>query len=203
MQQLLYRLLNRLVRRPFTRWVDRQDAILQLGRLGALGRGVTVNGRIRLGNPAAVEFGDDVSVNPGFVALGTGPLHVGSHVHFGQDIWIVTDNHNFEGGRTLPYDSVRVTKGGVVIGDCVWIGDRVTIVPGVRIGEGAVVGAGSVVTADVAPLAIVGGAPARPIRDRDHDHYESLRRAEAYLNWPRETDLVLGRRVRIERGRTT
>ncbi|GAB04398.1 putative acetyltransferase [Gordonia amarae NBRC 15530] len=55
----------------------------------------------------------------------------------------------------------------MVIGPRVWVGANSTIVPGVRIGEGAIVAAGSVVTKDVAPNTIVGGVPAKPIREID------------------------------------
>ena len=48
----------------------------------------------------------------------------------------------------------------------VWIGQHVQLAQGITIGTGAVIGAGAVVTEDVAPYTIVGGNPARPIRDR-------------------------------------
>jgi maltose O-acetyltransferase len=51
----------------------------------------------------------------------------------------------------------------VKIGADVWIGGGSIILPGVTIGDGAVIGAGSVVTRDVAPDAIVGGNPAKPL----------------------------------------
>lgn len=53
----------------------------------------------------------------------------------------------------------------VVIHDNVWIGSRVTILPGVHIGEGAVLAAGAVVTKDVPPHCIVGGCPAKIIKE--------------------------------------
>ena len=53
----------------------------------------------------------------------------------------------------------------VAIGNHVWIGARVTVLRGITIGDGAVVAAGSIVTKDVPPKTLVGGAPAKIIRD--------------------------------------
>jgi maltose O-acetyltransferase len=55
----------------------------------------------------------------------------------------------------------------VAIYDHVWIGTRAMILPGVTLGRGCVVAAGSVVTRDVDPLAIVAGAPARRVGERE------------------------------------
>lgn len=52
------------------------------------------------------------------------------------------------------------------IADNVWIGGNSTILQGVTVGEGAIVAAGSVVTKDVASYTIVGGVPAKFIKDR-------------------------------------
>lgn len=54
----------------------------------------------------------------------------------------------------------------VEIGNDVWIGSNAIILQGVKIGDGAVVAAGAVVTKDVDPYTIVGGVPARKIKDR-------------------------------------
>lgn len=76
------------------------------------------------------------------------------------------------------------------IGHDVWIGDRVTVLSGCkRIGNGAIVAAGAVVTRDVPPYTIVGGVPAKPIRER---FPEALaRRVEATRWWELSlTDLL-------------
>jgi serine acetyltransferase len=61
----------------------------------------------------------------------------------------------------------------IVVGDRVWIALGATVLGGVTLGEGAVVAAGAVVTGDVEPYAVVGGVPARKLRERSRDlHYE-------------------------------
>src|SRR5450631_3790332 len=54
----------------------------------------------------------------------------------------------------------------VVIGNDVWIGHAVIVMPGVEVGDGAVLAAGAVVTHNVAPYTMLGGVPAREIRER-------------------------------------
>ncbi len=54
----------------------------------------------------------------------------------------------------------------VTIGHDTWIGHGATILPGVTVGNGSVIGAGAVVSKDVAPYTIVGGVPAKLIRER-------------------------------------
>lgn len=60
-------------------------------------------------------------------------------------------------------------KGDIIIGNDVWIGYEAVIMAGVNIGDGAIIAAHAVVTKDVAPYTIVGGVPARPIRQRFDD----------------------------------
>ncbi len=57
----------------------------------------------------------------------------------------------------------------IAIGDRAWIAEGAVVLGGVTLGEGAVVAAGAVVTKDVAPYSVVGGVPARPIRERARD----------------------------------
>ncbi|KQS65444.1 acetyltransferase [Rhizobium sp. Leaf371] len=74
----------------------------------------------------------------------------------------------------------------VTIGHDVWIGHGATILPGVTVGNGAVVGAGAVVSRDVAPYTVVGGVPARLIRDRfSRETADGMERL-AWWDWPHD-----------------
>lgn len=57
-----------------------------------------------------------------------------------------------------------------IIGNDVWIGYGATILNGVTVGDGAIIAAGAVVTKDVPPYTIVGGNPARIIRQKFSDN---------------------------------
>ena len=77
----------------------------------------------------------------------------------------ITD-HNHAMAIDSPMFEQTCIAAEVEIGDDVWIGANAVILPGIRIGSGAVIGAGAVVTRSVGELEIVGGVPARVIRNR-------------------------------------
>lgn len=90
---------------------------------------------------------------------------VGDNVMFGPFVMLTTLNHGFNDLET-PMNRQNPSTSPVIIEDDVWIGGHVSILPGVRIGGGSIVGAGSVVTKDVEPYTIVGGVPAKVIKNR-------------------------------------
>jgi acetyltransferase-like isoleucine patch superfamily enzyme len=106
-------------------------------------------------------------------------MRIGSHVSVGMmvmfDIFFPQDitigENSIIGYNTviLCHEFMRYEwrRGPVWIGQDVTIGANTTILPGVVIGDGATVSAMSLVNRDVAPGALVGGVPIRPIRATD------------------------------------
>nr|WP_271559595.1 DapH/DapD/GlmU-related protein [Algibacter sp.] len=106
------------------------------------------------------------------------PISIGSFCSIARGTNIQEYNHNTESITTYfikyrvfndAYGSDVVSKGGVTIGNDVWIGAGTTILTGVTIGDGAVVAANSVVTKNIPPYAIVGGSPAKVLKFRFSD----------------------------------
>jgi maltose O-acetyltransferase len=101
-------------------------------------------------------------INHGCVFDALGSIDIGNEVSFGHEVLITTSTHRIgtperRGGLVEP-DPVRVGHGA-------WVGSRAVILPGVEVGDGAIVAAGAVVTRSVPPNVIVGGTPARVIRE--------------------------------------
>ena len=118
-------------------------------------------------------YGDEYSLQAWEPQWDIDPLYLGDYVCIGAEAVILlggNHTHRADWFSLYPFadflDESYQGKGPTVIGDGAWIGMRAMIMPGVTIGEGAIVAANSVVTRDVAPYAVVGGNPAKPIRTR-------------------------------------
>ena len=116
-----------------------------------------------------IEIGNNTIINRQCYLDGRMGLYIGDNVSISPEVYILTLQHD-------PDDPYFSTKGGSVhIDDRVWIGVRAIILPGVHIGEGAVIAAGSLVNKDVAPFTIVGGIPAKPLKERSPKLFYNLR----------------------------
>ncbi len=105
-----------------------------------------------------------------------------------------------EGWEGAMQDKAYPFKGNIEIGNDVWLGYRATIMAGVKIGDGAIVGSHAVVTKDVPPYAIVGGNPAKIIRQRFSDSQIAALLALEWWHWPldkitRNVELLTGNDV--------
>lgn len=117
-----------------------------------------------------------VRINPG-----NHPMHRASQSHFTYRASAYFEDEAdeldfFHWRRSFP----------VSIGHDVWIGHGSIILAGRKVGNGAIIAAGAVVTKDVAPYTIVGGTPAKFIRQRFPDHVISDLEYLKWWNWEHE-----------------
>ena len=131
-----------------------------------IGKSITYYPGIRINPARNITLGDHVDLAWGVIITTGGEVEIGDRTLIGYRTIISSANH------TIPENKGRIFGAGhvpekVSIGKDVWIGGNSVIVAGVTIGEGAVVAAGSVVTKDVAPYTIVGGIPAKFIKNRN------------------------------------
>ena len=146
--------------------------LLQTGGAGTPDERISIGGNTKIRGGARiyamgghVTIGENCSVNPFCVLYGTGGLSIGDNVRIAAHCVIVAAMHRFD-RRDVPIWHQGSDAAGITIEDDVWIGAGARILDGVHIGTGAIVAAGAVVVSKVAPYSIVGGVPARIIRER-------------------------------------
>lgn len=118
-----------------------------------------------------IHFGNGIYVNTNVTFVDDGHIYVGSRVLIGPNVVVTTANHPLN--AELRRYELQYNK-DVYIGENVWIGAGAVILPGVHIGKNSVIGAGSVVTRDVPEGMLAVGNPCRIIREigeRDNVFY--------------------------------
>jgi acetyltransferase-like isoleucine patch superfamily enzyme len=112
-------------------------------------RGVKIGKNAHIGPMVTID-----DVYPNFVVIEDG-------VSLAGQIYILTHNKPLEYHKHLS----EAFLGPVIIKKNAWIAIGVIILPGVTIGEGSIVASGAVVAKDVPPHTMVGGIPAKIIRE--------------------------------------
>ena len=107
-----------------------------------------------------LKIGKNVFINACCQFQDQGGITIGDGTLVGPKTVIATLNHHMN-----PSKRANLLPKPVTIGKNVWIGANVTILPGVNIGDGAIIAAGAVVTKDVPDNCVVGGVPAKKIKD--------------------------------------
>jgi acetyltransferase-like isoleucine patch superfamily enzyme len=106
------------------------------------------------------KIGRNVFINFDCVFLDLGGITIDDNVLIAPKVSLLSEGHPI-----TPEERQSLVPGHIHISKNAWIGAGATILPGVTVGENAVVAAGAVVSKDVPANTVVGGIPARHIKD--------------------------------------
>ena len=105
-----------------------------------------------------VHIGKNVMIMPDCLMMSRGGITIDDYAMIAANVQLISNNHDLHDRQLLTCKPVHIGKNA-------WIGAGATILPGVTVGENAVVAAGAVVTKDVEANTIVGGNPAKFIKN--------------------------------------
>ena len=131
--------------------IGERSIIQCTGGLSNIGKGITI--------------GDNTTFNNDCFFGCAGGIEVGNDVVAGQYVRFHSENHNYDDLDVLIKDQGTTHK-GIKIGNNCWIGSGAVFLDGAELGDGCVVGANAVVTKKFPANSVVGGVPAKVIKER-------------------------------------
>ncbi|MCQ2213266.1 MAG: sugar O-acetyltransferase [Bacteroidaceae bacterium] len=156
---------------PYARRSERKQMLGEL--LGSVGTNVSIGTDFICDFGDNIHIGNNVSINHRCLFVDSNKIVIGNNVLIAPGVQINTSTHpislderltpNWNPGSQEYFCRTRALP--VTIGNGCWIGAGAILTAGVTIGDGAVVAAGAVVTQDVAPRTMVGGVPAKFIKN--------------------------------------
>ena len=119
------------------------------------------------GGSGAVEIGADCAINSGTVMYTGNGIRIGDAVLIAANCTLAPTNHEFgDAAKRIRDQGFQPSRGGIVIGDDVWLGANTVVLDGAVIGQGCVIAAGSVVRGELEPYSIYAGVPAKRVGAR-------------------------------------
>lgn len=123
--------------------------VLVTSYLQSMGKGLVIGNNCSIGD---------------FSFLGcAGGITIGNDVIMGQYISFHSENHNYL-DKTLLIREQGVNHKGIELGSNIWVGAKVTFLDGAYVGDNSVVAAGAVVSGQFPPNVIIGGVPAKILK---------------------------------------
>lgn len=166
----------------YLRWKPRLGAFHFRSRLGRCRmltnpKAIHIGRRVMIRSGARLEAIGDTSDGKPRIIIGDGTdaqfdfhcgaaelVVIGKNVTIAGRVYVTDHDHRFDFPELSVGETKKIVSAPVEIGDGAWLGEGCVILKGVTVGERAVVGANAVVTRDVPPWTIVGGVPAKVIR---------------------------------------
>lgn len=121
--------------------------------------------RILSNNSSKVKICKNVRIGLYSVLNGGDSIYIGAKSLISGFVYIQTSLHGFRSRDTSIQDQGYEHR-SVVLEEDTWLGTHVVILPGVVLGKGVVVGSNAVVNKSVEPFQVVGGIPAKIIKER-------------------------------------
>ncbi|MEQ2528799.1 sugar O-acetyltransferase [Robertmurraya yapensis] len=157
------RRLTRLFNETLETDLDKRTEILK-ELFGSTGECLYIEPTFRCDYGSNIHVGENFYANFDCVFLDVCEIRIGDNCFIAPGVHIYTATHPLNAQERISGVEYGIP---VTIGDNVWIGGRAVINPGVKIGNNVVVASGAVVTKDVPDNVVVGGNPARVIKEID------------------------------------
>jgi carbonic anhydrase/acetyltransferase-like protein (isoleucine patch superfamily) len=132
--------------------IGRRSIVTTTSQLSKRGVGLTIGDYSGIGDYAHIGCSGGVTIGSDVIAGPYVTFHSQEHV---------TDDLN----RTIRSQGTRETE--IIVDDNVWIGARATLLAGTHLRTGTVVAAGSVVRGQFPPNCVIGGVPAKILKQRE------------------------------------
>jgi acetyltransferase-like isoleucine patch superfamily enzyme len=130
-------------------------------KMGGFHRGGSIEFQARYPN-SRIKIGNDVATNNNLMVCAANYIEIGDHSLIGQFVTIMDhDAHGISPDKRREVGEI----GQVIIGRNAWLGNNVIIMKNTEIGENSIVAAGAVVAGKFPPNVIVGGVPAKIIKN--------------------------------------
>lgn len=125
-----------------------------------IGEGTKIVGPILFNGPLTI--GKDCWIGKDFKNNGNGSVVIGDNCDIGPEVTFQTGGHSIGSARRRAGEGLIFHQ---KVGNGTWIGGRVTLLNSITIGESCVVAGCACVTKDIPDNTLVGGIPAKKIRD--------------------------------------
>lgn len=129
---------------------------------GSTGETIYIEPSFRCNYGYNIHVGENFYANFNCVILDVCEISIGDNCFIAPGVHIYTATHPLNAKERI--SGLEYGK-PVTIGNNVWIGGGSIINPGVQVGDNVVIGSGSVVTKDVPDNVVIGGNPARIIKE--------------------------------------
>lgn len=130
-----------------------------------VGENVSIHPNVFLFDVENIRFGNNISIHPMCYIDGSGGITIMDNVSIAHNVTIMSSSHTYA-LHDVPIKYQEMIYKETIIKDNVWIGSKSTILAGITINSGSIVGANSLVTKDVKENVVIGGVPAKIIKER-------------------------------------